>query len=598
MCGINGIITWSSTVDLEVEIQSMNKAIAHRGPDSSGYLTDIGIALGHTRLSILDLSDSGSQPMGSAFDTHIVFNGEVYNYIEIREELRQLGYNFKTGTDTEVILAAYDAWQEECVQRFNGMWAFILLDRKGKKVFCSRDRFGVKPFYYTLQNKVFRISSEIKPLLPYLDVAKVNRKALLNYLVLDICDEGEHTFFSDVLRLLPAHNLVIDLTTGIHQVYRYYQLQAHPEQESNNIEETTRRLSALMASSVELRMRSDVRVGSCLSGGLDSSFISSLAAEKSKILGAPPFLAFTAKSSDSRNDESGYAQHVVENSGMDWVVLEASDNDFISEMDRVIHTQEEPFRSPSIFLQYGIMRDAAQKKCKVLLDGQGGDETFLGYERYYIAYLRGLPLQALPSAMRHIVQHSKLSWKSLFMMYAYMSFPILRKKRLCARCSFIKKELLDLVSWEYLKELNEKDVTKLQVNEISRFNLPALLRYEDKNSMCFAIETRLPFLDYRVVEFALSIPVAHKIHRGWTKYAIRKAANSVMPKSITWRTNKIGFEPPVSSWLCESEYFMKAIHQSNLLKELSANIPTTIRDKNLLWKMYNIAKWEEIFSIK
>jgi asparagine synthase (glutamine-hydrolysing) len=598
MCGINGIITQKVSVNLEDEIQSMNKAIAHRGPDASGYLTYEGLALGHTRLSILDLSDSGNQPMSSDYDTHIVFNGEVYNYIEIRDELREMGYTFKTGTDTEVILAAYDAWQEECVQRFNGMWAFILLDRKKRKVFCSRDRFGVKPFYYTFQNEVFRISSEIKPLLPYLNVVKANRKALLNYLVLDICDEGEHTFFLDVLRLLPAHNLVIDLETGLNKVYRYYQVHAHPEHGGRNLEETTTRLGALMASSVELRMRSDVRVGSCLSGGLDSSFISSLAAEKSKLLGAPPFLAFTAKSSDSRNDESAYAKQVVENSGMDWVVLEASNNDFISEMNRVIHTQEEPFRSPSIFLQFGIMRDAAQKKCKVLLDGQGGDETFLGYERYYIAYLRGLPVHALPSAMRHIVQHSKLSWKSLLMMYAYMSFPNLRKIRLRARCNFIKKELLDSVSWEYLKELNEKDITKLQVNEISRFNLPALLRYEDKNSMRFAIETRLPFLDYRVVEFALSTPVAHKIHRGWTKYAIRKAANSMMPSTITWRTNKIGFEPPVSSWLSESEFFMKTIHQSNLLKELSTNIPTTIHDKNVLWKMYNIAKWEEIFSIK
>ena len=598
MCGINGIITQIASVNLDVEIQLMNKAISHRGPDASGYLTYEGLALGHTRLSILDLSDSGNQPMCSDFDTQIVFNGEVYNYIEIRDELCKLGYTFRTGTDTEVILAAYDAWQEECVHRFNGMWAFILLDRKRKKVFCSRDRFGVKPFYYTFQNKIFRISSEIKPLLPFLNIVKANREALLNYLVLDICDEGEYTFFSDVFRLLPAHNLVIDLKTGIHQIYRYYQLQAHSEQKSMNIEETITKLGALMASSVELRMRSDVKVGSCLSGGLDSSFISSLAAEKSKILGAPPFLAFTAKSSDSRNDESGYAKQVVENSGMDWVILEASDYDFFSDMDSIIHTQEEPFRSPSIFLQYGIMRDAAQKKCKVLLDGQGGDETFLGYERYYIAYLRGLPLHALPSAMLDIVRHSKLSWKGLFMMYAYMSFPILREKRLRARCSFIKKELLDLVSWEYLKELNEKDVTKLQVNEISRFNLPALLRYEDKNSMRFAIETRLPFIDYRIVEFALSIPVAHKINRGWTKYAIRKAANSVMPRSITWRTNKIGFEPPVSSWLSKSEYFMKAIHQSNLLKELSSNIPPTIKDKNLLWKMYNIAKWEEIFSIK
>jgi len=267
-------------------------------------------------------------------------------------------------------------------------------------------------------------------------------------------------------------------------------------------------------------------------------------------------------------------------------------------MNRVIHTQEEPFRSPSIFLQYGIMRDASQKKCKVLLDGQGGDETFLGYERYYIAYLRSLPLYAMPAAMQQIVQHSKLSWKSLFMMFAYMSFPILRKQHLRARCSFIKKELLKSVNWEYLKDLNEKDITKLQVNEISRFNLPALLRYEDKNSMRFAIETRLPFLDYRVVEFALSIPVAHKINQGWTKYAIRKAANSIMPNTITWRTNKIGFEPPVSSWMSESEYFMKAIHKSNLLKELSENIPPTINDKNLLWKLYNIAKWEEIFSVK
>jgi asparagine synthase (glutamine-hydrolysing) len=598
MCGINLIVALKSDLDLKLKISEMNELIIHRGPDSQGSLVYRNVGMGHRRLSIIDLSSQGTQPITWGEDYVITYNGEIYNYLELKEELKLLGYTFQTNTDTEVILVAYKQWGQECTKRFNGMWAFVILDKRLGKLFCSRDHFGIKPFYYIVNEKGIFISSEIKPLLQFLPEVRAHKKAVLNYLVLDICDEGEFTFFEGVKRLLPATNLWVDIETCNLEFQEFYKLgELNTSYRSYNGQEQLKLVNEIFESSVKLRLRSDVKVGTCLSGGLDSSLIAAKASNEHKKNSAVPFLAYTSKSTDSSNDESGYAKKVVEMFGLDWVVSEPNKVDFLGSLDELIKIQEEPFRSPSIFMQYEIMKESKKSGCTVLLDGQGGDEVFLGYERYYIPYLRSLNAFHRFSEFWKVVNHSKLNPVKLIALYFYMSSNWFRKRVLRSRVDFIKKEYMLEVSWGYLKELASANITQLQILEISKFNLPALLRYEDKNSMHFSLETRLPFLDYRLVECSLAMRNNYKINKGWTKVSIRKIADGLLPDSITWRKNKFGFESPMRDWLSNKQLFIDEINNSLILKELLNTKYTSFNDLNLLWRMYNLAKWESIFGV-
>jgi len=598
MCGITTIVTREADFDLNSKISEMNDLIIHRGPDAHGSLVYKNVGLGHRRLSIIDLSDQGVQPMSFNEDYVIVFNGEIYNYLELKAELKLLGYAFQTHTDTEVILAAYKYWGNECTKRFNGMWSFVILDKCLGKLFCSRDHFGIKPFYYVANERGVFICSEIKPLLQFLPEVRANKKAVLNYLVLDICDEGEHTFFQGVKRLLPATNLWVDIETCNLEFQRFYTL-GELKDSFNNLRgnEPFKVIKEIFESSVKLRLRSDVKVGTCLSGGLDSSLIAAMASIEHMKSSSTSFMAFTAKSTDSSNDESVYAKQVVDKFELDWIVTETTSHDFLDLLEMVIKAQEEPFRSPSIFMQYEIMNASKKGGCKVLLDGQGGDEVFLGYERYYVPYLQSLSIFKKFSEFLNIVNQSKLTPVKLFALYFYMSKKWFRKIVLSNRMNFIKEEYKAQVSWEYLSELANANITKLQISEIDKFNLPALLRYEDRNSMHFSIETRLPFLDYRLVECSLAMQSMYKINKGWTKFSIRKIADGLLPDSITWRKNKYGFEPPINDWLSNKKIFIHEIQKSSILKEIMNPKYTSVKDVNILWRMYNLAKWESIFGV-
>jgi asparagine synthase (glutamine-hydrolysing) len=598
MCGISTIVIREPDFDLTTKISEMNELIIHRGPDAHGSLVYKNVGLGHRRLSIIDLSSHGIQPMSWNEDYTIVYNGEIYNYLELKEELQLLGYTFQTHTDTEVILAAYEHWGNECTKRFNGMWSFVILDKCLGKLFCSRDHFGIKPFYYVANERGVFISSEIKPLLQFLPEVRANKKAVLNYLVLDICDEGEHTFFEGVKRLLPATNLWVDIESCNLEFQRFYTL-GELKGSFNNLkgDEPFKAVNEIFESSLKLRLRSDVKVGTCLSGGLDSSLIAAMASIEHKKSSSIAFMAYTAKSTDSDNDESGYAKQVADKFGLDWLISEPTSDDFLNLLNVVIKIQEEPFRSPSIFMQYKIMNESKKGGCKVLLDGQGGDEVFLGYERYFVPYLQSLSIFKRFSEFFNIVNQSKLTPVKLLALYFYMSNKWLRKIVLSRRMNFIKEEYKEQVSWEYLSDLANTNITKLQISEINKFNLPALLRYEDKNSMHFSIETRLPFLDYRLVECSLAMKSRYKLNKGWTKFCIRKIADGLLPDSITWRKNKYGFEPPINDWLSNKKIFIDEIQNSTLLKEIMNTKYTPAKDVNILWRLYNLAKWESVFGV-
>jgi len=600
MCGIAGIVRKYGEVAERPMIEAMTSAVAHRGPDGSGIFIDKNLALGHRRLSIIDLSENSAQPMFFGDKYVIVFNGEIYNYVELRNELKILGYTFKTTGDTEVILAAYDFWKENCVTHFNGMWAFCIYDKTADKLFCSRDRFGVKPFYYSTYDGFFKFGSEIRQLFSAGLPRIVNKKVLSDYLVLGLEEYNEETFFQHILKLNPGHNMFVDLKSGAISIAKYYTIKIDSAISSLSLEDASDLYLKELTRSVSYRLRSDVKVGTCLSGGLDSSAVAALASELYHQNSTGRFTAITAASVDPTNDEKHFAAQVVKQFDLSWATTTPTKDDFINSMDEVILTQEEPFGSPSIFMQYFVMQKAQEAGCPVLLDGQGGDESLIGYQRYYPSYINSLPISERLGGIFKSSANSGLTAVHLMKSYLYFTNAEVRIRRQLNRTNFLNSSFSSLINRDLVRSMAEsyKDIRELQKIEITATQLPHLLKYEDKNSMHFSIETRLPFLDYRLLETSLSLNNHFKVRDGFTKYILRHATKHILPSSIGWRKNKIGFEAPSAVWLSDSEAMMKTIRSSSILNSISGKIPDLSNDRILLWKMYNVAKWEELFDVR
>ena len=597
MCGISGIINKNNKSVEESLIHQMTEIIAHRGPDSSGSYLYKNIAFGHRRLSILDLSSSGHQPMKYLDDLVITYNGEIYNFIEIREELIQKGYIFDSNSDTEVILKAYHCWGKTCVNYFNGMWSFSILDIKQKIVFCSRDRFGVKPFYYIENNDLFSFGSEISQLLPFLPNRILNKKVALDYLISGIEECSNETFFKDIYLLKGGHNLVFDLQTNSYEIERYYNLKLS-DQKNTSVDDYIQELKR----SITLRLRSDVKVGTCLSGGIDSSTISSFA---SKIYqnSNEKFMAIHAKSSEYKTDESEFAKIVSKIANINLNFVEPSYSDFKSNILSIIKIQQEPFGSLSIIMQYFVFKKAKELGCIVMLDGQGGDETLLGYERYYPAIVKSKKGIAKLKALLQSSKNSRLSLLDTIKYQYYFSNYKLRLKRLKFKNAFYKSEILNEYESEELRIISESynDISILQKNEIESSQLPHLLKYEDRNSMANSIESRLPFLDYKLVELSLNTNNSLKIKDGWTKFILRKAAETILPKEIVWRKTKLGFNAPEKTWTKEFENEMiKEIEQSEILNNFIHFKKLYFKNLDLRtkWRLYNFSVWEKEFKVK
>ncbi len=596
MCGIAGIVNKDISNDVVVvDIKLMTDIISHRGPDGEGCYIYKNLGLGHRRLAILDLSENGKQPM--EFDDLIIsFNGEIYNYIEIREELRKLGYQFVTETDTEVIIKAYQQWSEDCVLKFNGMWSFSIFDKKRNKLFISRDRFGIKPFYYYDDKKSFYFGSEIKQILPFVKNRKVDKQILYDFLFLSYHHHNENTFFKDIKSLLPGHNMIFDLNTSNFSIKQYYDLQPQDKRDGS-LDETISSYKNEFEASLKLRLRSDVKVGTCLSGGLDSSYVAKIASQNYE----GKFTAITAKSIDPKNDESKYAKIVADKYNLNWKITTPSKVDFFNSIDKIIYSQEEPFGSPSIVMQYFVMQKAKEEGCIVMLDGQGGDETLLGYERYYIPYLKTIksPIKRL-KVFKELSDNSKLSYKNLFLYYLYFSFPAIRKYSLLNKNKYILKKNKKYFNSSLIEEFKEssKNLFELQKNELTKIQLQKLLKFEDRNSMAHSIEARVPFIDYRLVENALSVPSAYKIKDGWSKYILRKCYGNDAPKEIVWRKNKFGFEAPINKWMSDKSFFINEIKESDFLSNVvDQNFSFESLDKNTIWKLFNVAKWAKAFNV-
>lgn len=592
MCGILGYIDKTTECDTAgggAFIGVFKRALGileHRGPDCHDFVRYGNVFLAHTRLSIVDLDVRSNQPMHFQDKYTLVFNGEIYNYQELRQELYLQGYRFHTQGDAEVLLCAYDCWGEACVEHFNGMWAFALLDKAKQKVFFSRDRFGEKPLFYYKDDKRLIFASEIKAILPFLEERRVNIPAIIPFIVRQNVDcYRDETFFQGIYRLNPSENCVMDLRDFSFVKTQYYTLSKQEYPSGNPIVQ----IRKLLEDSVNLRLRSDVRIGSCLSGGLDSSCLNALIA---RAVHPKDCVAIHAKSSLKEGDESEFARIVAGHLGMELCVIEPSKEEFLRALEKVITIQDEPFGSTSIYMQYFVMQKAREMGIRVMFDGQGADELFLGYEHYFQYIYKAFKDAGKGEEFFKDLKCFLYSKEMIVQSLERIEDIAVAFRR--AKSGGLRDKYLSI---EQFKEIyGYTDFFAFNVREILHNNLQSLLRYEDRDSMAFGVESRLPYLDYSLVEFVLSLPVFERFQQGYLKFCLREACKDLLPETIIWRTNKLGFESPQKLWLDGlREEMHEAVRKSPLLQEIFQNI--TIHEDGYLWRLYNIAKWEEIYQI-
>ena len=542
MCGIAGMIDVTLGRDRgDCLLQKMLESIRYRGPDNSSTWADIPVFLGHNRLSIIDLSDAANQPM-EFDDLVLVYNGEVYNYLEIRDELTRKGYRFRTQSDTEVVLGAYKEWGSDCVNRFLGMWAFAIWDKTKKELFCSRDRFGIKPFYYIHRGDKFYFGSEYKPLkLSPLFDNKLNYAQINRGLLLELVSYRDETYF-ECLKLLPERcNLVFK--AGNVSVSQYWDLDPS-KKFRGTFEDKKRRFLELFRDSVKLHMRSDVAIGGCLSGGLDSSSIASIVGTDHP---GVPYKTFTLYyKGKGQVDERPWVNEVLRTyRNMDPVYCSPSDDEIGAAYEQAMKFHDAPMPRSSVISYYFLMKAAAQHRIKVMLDGQGADEYLAGYltsfERLIGGYLRKLNIVQALKALRGYAGRRNIG-----------RLDMARKGLACAvkgeRDLYIDEFLYDRLAVGFdadlqfeLKRFGGSPLKQHLYHLLFTTFTPSLLHYEDRISMAFSIENRVPFLNHRLIEFVHSLADEDLLYLGQTKYILRASLNGRLPQPIADRTDKQGF---------------------------------------------------------
>jgi asparagine synthase (glutamine-hydrolysing) len=588
MCAITGIISKNTSLINKVILKKMTDAIAHRGPDGEAFWVNSknNIGFGHRRLSIIDLSNAAAQPMFYLGRYTIIHNGEIYNYREIKEELLKRGYSFQSQSDTEVILAAYDYYKEECLQYFDGMFAFTIWDEKEQTLFCARDRFGEKPFYYSFNDEQFIFSSEAKAIWANGLEKKTNNPLLLNYLVLghtQTAADNTITFFQDIFSLPAAHYLKFTLSDFSFTINRYWDCDKETKI-SISEKDAVEKFNELFYTSVKRRLRSDVTLGTSLSGGLDSSSIISTI---SKIQGTNSLQTFSAVFPGFEKDESKYIQLVTEKFNLKNYSITPTAEDLIKDIERVCYHQEIPFTSSSIFAQYKVFELAKQQNVKVLLDGQGADETLAGYNKYIHWYLQELLSSRSYKfySEKRSLRKNKISFRWNLKNNIAAWFPSQAtyqlEKRETKKLSHFS-DITDDFKNEYLDKQSIYKPIVFKLNDILYFNtfqsgLEELLRYADRNSMAYGREVRLPFLNHELVQFIFSLPSQFKIHNGYTKWLLRESMKQNLPDTVVCRKEKIGFETPQKKWMENSllqEYIRDAKTQlvkNGILKSSTLN---------------------------
>lgn len=579
MCGIAGIISFNHPTS-DVEVRKMTDAIQHRGPDGDGiWLHNSNqIGLGHRRLAIIDLSPSGAQPMHYANERFtIVFNGEIYNYIELRDQLISKGKIFKSQSDTEVLLALYAEKKENCLQDLDGMFAFAIWDDMEQKLFCARDRFGEKPFYFYRSRDRFVFASEMKALWAVSVPKTVNRNHLFYYLNYDIVSNPNHpghTFYNEIFSLESAHYLTIDLKGNLEKKC-YWDIDLSVK--SNiTFDDAKEQFLELFSQSIKRRLRSDVPVGSSLSGGLDSSAIVVLV-DRLKEEGQIQ-KTFSARFANFEKDEGKYISQIVEATKVKDYYTWPDENKLLNDFEKMCYHQEEPFGSASIFAQWEVMKLAKEHEVTVLLDGQGADEIGGGYEHYYRKYYGQLFREdrtkyAFEMQMHEAFKGVKYHHSFLDKLISKNPDTFLKLKNYSLVKYFMKNPLLNTEFFANHYALTYPHQVMFDLARDLKYNtlnsgLPDLLRYCDRNSMAFSREVRLPFLNHNLVEFMFSMPSQYKIKGGVTKMLIRESMRGLIPVIVLDRKDKVGYEPPQKKWF-ESSMFDEMINASEekLIKE-------------------------------
>lgn len=594
MCGIAGVVS-VNTGDVTINrIKQMTDSIEHRGPDGEGqWISENGrVGLGHRRLSIIDLSIEANQPMFYLDRYTIVFNGEIYNYIELKETLVKQGYQFRTASDTEVLMALYHRDKEQCLQLLDGMFAFAIYDKTEQTLFCARDRFGEKPFHYHFEpGKSFTFGSEMKELWAAGIPKVINQSMLYNYIgsgYLQNDKDLSETFFTNIKRLEHAHYLLLNVHTLTLAIHQYWGVQEHHYSDIS-FEKASERFHELFLTSIKRRLRSDVPVGSSLSGGLDSSAVVCAidALNKGKHIHQK---TFSAQFPGYKKDESYFQQLVIDQTQADAYFTTPDADVMLKELDKVIWHQEEPFTSASILVQYEVFKLAKQQNVTVLLDGQGADEILAGYHYYYQFFFLELEKNKPVFQQQwdeYLKLHSNNTLNGLFQKdikyHLRNSFPFafdaLKKGRdLMAnhKGDFSKDFYSEVRGSKFNPSGNFKSLNRVLKQTTTEGPLQELLRYADRNSMAHSREVRLPFLSHELVEFLFTLPATFKMNNGWTKYIMRESLNQIMPKEITWRVDKIGYEPPQKQWM-ETEEVTEIIHESRKLL-----VSKNIMDKKIL----------------
>jgi asparagine synthase (glutamine-hydrolysing) len=518
-----------------------------------------------------------SGPDGS---TWIIYNGEIYNYLELRAELSAKGHRFKSQSDTEVILHAYQEYGPNCVRHFNGMFALALWDAQQQRLFLARDRFGIKPLYFFRAAHQFLFASEIKALLAVMKKRpSPNQQLVYDFLTLGVLDHTNDTFFAGIHKLPPAHYMLVD-AAGREQTERYWDFEVSSEVtplSDKTLAEKSQAFFDLFAESVRSHLISDVPVGSCLSGGLDSSAVVAVIGRlihehKAAAVGVRQ-QTFSACYDHSNLDEQPFIDHVIQATGaLSHRIFPTADG-FKKDLPQLLWHQEEPFSGTSMYAQWEVMRSARDHGVTVLLDGQGADEQLLGYRKFYVFYVKHLLCNGRPGlGLREMLKHFS-SRKVLMTLQWQRGLRYWRGAQI-GSVAFAKQLLRD----SFRQAFADSDVRLTAANDdlgarlkadMTRFSLPVLLRYEDKNSMAFSREARVPFLDHRLVEYVAGLPLNLKLRDGWTKYCLRRGAQNVVPKKILERKDKIGFATPEEEWFRRAlkDDIRQTFHQATFLPE-------------------------------
>lgn len=639
MCGIAGIVLKKqNSVNLKDVVFAMSQSIKHRGPDGEGILLagenstpcstkdtpvfktsesnylpqknisevqgDFYLALAHRRLSIIDLSDTGHQPMTlSDGKWWITYNGEIYNYLELKKELESEGADFISTSDTEVVLQAYKIWGVDCLEKFNGMWAFCIYDVEKQELFCARDRFGVKPFYYVDNDKVFAFASEQKAFVKSgLIKAEMNEKALHNYLINNRMEPEENNFFDGVTELWPGHYLTYNLKSQELNTYRYFKLEPDYDYETDlqSNDELISQIREKLVNAVNLRLRSDVPVGSCLSGGVDSSVLAALMSKDKN----NPVYFFTSVFKNKEGDESYFADLMAKHVKGIHKTIEPTSEGLFKELETLVYSQDVPIWDTSTYAQYKVMELAKQNNIKVVLDGQGADELFAGYHHHFVAKWNYLLSYGNIFGMMRDMNQSKKTIASPFSLFIkekikanYNTY--LKNNSPYFASDFVNKhETVNPV--KYLDKVNQQ-----LAYDITDARLKAFLKCEDRCGMWHSVESRTPFSDdIELINLMFSINGNRKMQKGISKYFLREAMKDKLPQEIYARYDKMGFETPMNKWIGgnykaifeEVEAANFSFAKTSVLKQKFESGTAGTNEIKLLYKWWVLVKWETVFG--